>query len=354
MMPKLQGPGRRTLIILQPVLYEYRAHFLNGLSYLLPMYVITSLKTRVLVGECVNIPTRNPLVWFAEAINSYHRTSGARVAFVPAYTSHLGIVLSAVLFWFLRIPILVHGQSLYKKPRPSFVDYVISLFWLSIATRYLSYSPIGLEGPFDWPIFRQKVLVFLNRFESCSSLGLDGFSPSYASFPGDNTPLKLLFIGRDRPGSGLDLAVQLVRDLRAKGCNILLELIGINAFEEDGINCHGPLFSDSIVPIAETCQIGIYPGDAGLSVLHYMALGLCPIVHSDMRKHSGPEPAYVIDGITGCLFDRGSLQSLTEKVLFLYTNPVALVQLRKNAHAFSTELLGNKLSAQLQSIINAL
>ena len=354
MTPKLQGSGLRTLILLQPVLYEYRAHFLNGLSYLLPMYVITSLKTRVLVFECVNIPTRNPLVWFAEAINSYHRTSGARVAFVPAYTSHLGIVLSAVLYWFLRIPILVHGQSLYKKPRPSFVDNVISLFWLSIATRYLSYSPIGLEGPFDWPIFRQKVLVFLNRFESCSSLGLDGFYPIFTSFPGDNSPLKLLFIGRDRPGSGLDLAVQLVRDLRAKGYNIHLELIGVNAFEEDGINCHGPLFADSIVPIAETCQIGIYPGDAGLSVLHYMALGLCPIVHSDMRKHSGPEPAYVIDGITGCLFDRGSLQSLTEKILFLYTNPVALVQLRKNAHAFSTELLSNKLSAQLQSIINTL
>ena len=354
MMLKLQDSGLRTLIILQPVLYEYRAHFLNGLSCLLPMYVITSLKTRVLVCKCVDIPTRNPLVWFVEAITSYTRTSGARVAFVPAYTSHLGIVLSAVLFWFLRIPILVHGQSLYKKPRPNFVDYLISLFWLSIATRYLSYSSIGLEGPFDWPIFRQKVLVFLNRFESCSSLGLDGFSPIYTSFPGDNSPLKLLFIGRDRPGSGLDLAFQLVRDLRAKGCNIHLDLIGVNDSEEDGIHCHGPLFADAIVPIAEECQIGIYPGDAGLSVLHYMALGLCPIVHSDMRKHSGPEPAYVIDGITGCLFDRGSLQSLTEKILFLYTNPVALVQLRKNAHAFSKELLGYKLSAQLQSIINTL
>jgi glycosyltransferase involved in cell wall biosynthesis len=353
-MLKLHGSGLRTLILLQPVLYEYRAHFLNGLSYLLPLYVITSLKTRILVCECVNIPTRNPLVWFAEAINSYKRTSGARVAFVPAYTSHLGIVLSAVLFWFLRIPILVHGQSLFKKPHPSFVDYLISFFWLSIATRYLSYSPIGLEGPFDWPIFRHKVLVFLNRFESCSSLGLDKFSPIYTSFPGDNSPLKLLFIGRDRPGSGLDLAVQLVRDLRAKGYDIHLDLVGVNAIEEDGIHSHGPLFADSIVPIAESCQIGIYPGDAGLSVLHYMALGLCPIVHSDMRKHSGPEPAYVIDGKTGCLFDRGSLQSFTEKILFLYTNPVALVQLRKNAYAFSTELLGNKFSAQLQSIINTL
>jgi len=353
-MLRPHGSGLRTLIILQPVLYEYRAHFLNSLSYLLPLYVITSLKTQILVCECVNIPTRNPLVWFAEAINSYHRTSGARVAFVPAYTSHLGIVLSAVLFRFLRIPILVHGQSLFKKPHPSFVDYLISFFWLSIATRYLSYSPIGLEGPFDWPIFRHKVLVFLNRFESCSSLGLDKFSPIYTSFPGDNSPLKLLFIGRDRPGSGLDLAVQLVRDLRAKGYDIHLDLVGVNAIEEDGIHSHGPLFADSIVPIAESCQIGIYPGDAGLSVLHYMALGLCPIVHSDMRKHSGPEPAYVIDGITGCLFDRGSLQSLTEIILFLYTNPIALIQLRKNAHAFSTELLGTKFSAQLQSIINTL
>jgi len=353
-MLRPHGSGLRTLIILQPVLYEYRAHFLNSLSYLLPLYVITSLKTQILVCECVNIPTRNPLVWFAEAINSYHRTSGARVAFVPAYTSHLGIVLSAVLFRFLRIPILVHGQSLFKKPHPSFVDYLISFFWLSIATRYLSYSPIGLEGPFDWPIFRHKVLVFLNRFESCSSLGLDKFSPIYTSFPGDNSPLKLLFIGRDRPGSGLDLAVQLVRDLRAKGYDIHLDLVGVNAIEEDGIHSHGPLFADSIVPIAESCQIGIYPGDAGLSVLHYMALGLCPIVHSDMRKHSGPEPAYVIDGITGCLFDRGSLQSLTEIILFLYTNPVVLIQLRKNAHAFSTELLGTKFSAQLQSIINTL
>jgi hypothetical protein len=146
----------------------------------------------------------------------------------------------------------VHGQSLYKKPNPSFADYLISLFWLSIATRYLSYSSIGLEGPFDWPIFRQKVLVLLNRFESCSSLGLDFFSPIYTSFPGDISPLKLLFIGRDRPGSGLDIAIQLVRDLRAKGYNILLDLIGVNSLDEDGIHCHGPLFADAIVPIVSS------------------------------------------------------------------------------------------------------
>jgi glycosyltransferase involved in cell wall biosynthesis len=353
-MPKIQGYGLRTLILLQPVLYEYRAHFLNGLSCLLPMYVITSLKTRVLVFECVNIPTRNPLIWFAEAINSYTRTSGARVAFVPAYTSHLGIVLSAVLFWFLRIPILVHGQSLFKKPRPTFVDYLISFFWLSIATRYLSYSSIGLEGPFDWPIFRHKVHVFLNRFESCSSLGLDGFCPVYTSYTVGNSPLRLLFIGRDRPGSGLSLAVQLVRDLRAKGYNVLLDLIGVSSFEEDGIHSHGSLFAHSIIPIADKCHIGIYPGDAGLSVLHYMALGLCPIVHSEIRMHSGPEPSYVTDGITGCLFNRDSLQSLTSKIIFLYTNPEILSMLRKNSHSFAIDLLENQLSAQLNTIISAL
>jgi glycosyltransferase involved in cell wall biosynthesis len=343
-----------SLIILQPVLYDYRAQVLNGLNLLLPTYAIASLKTQAPACSFVDIPSRHPFLWLGAAINAYFRTSRFRIVFIPAYTSHPGILLCALFFYFSRVPILVHGQALFKKPRPSFLDILISSFWLSLSTRYLSYSSIGLDGPFDLPVYRQKVIVLLNRFESLSSLGLDSFSPNYRSFDGDNTALRLLFIGRDRPGSELSLAVQLVRDLRAKGLNIFLELIGVSSQDEDGIHCHGPLFAKSIVPVADECHIGIYPGDAGLSVLHYMALGLCPIVHGDLRMHSGPEPSYVTDGITGCLFDRGSRLSLTKTLLFLYSNPDKLMQMRVNAHSFAKQLLGYRLSDQLYTIIKSL
>ena len=61
--------------------------------------------------------------------------------------------------------------------------------------------------------------------------------------------------------------------------------------------------------------MGCYPGNAGLSVVHYFSLRLPPIIHDDICSHMGPEPSYVKDGINGILFSKNFKSSaITESL----------------------------------------
>jgi glycosyltransferase involved in cell wall biosynthesis len=291
-------------------------------------------------------------VWVSSVFYAVINNPFIKVAFVPAYTAHLGIVLSVILLFLLRIPVIVHGQALFKKPHPNLLDKLISLFWLSVCTRYLSYSSIGLEGPFAYPCFKPKISVLPNRFESLRALGLEGLDPQLDSFTGANT-LRVLFIGRDRPGARLDLALQLIKLLRKSGKSVTLDIIGANADPLPGVTYHGPLYANHILEIANSCHVGLYPGDAGLSVLHYMALGLCPVVHRRIRLHSGPEPGYLQDGISARLFERGSLSSLTDIFLRFFSDPCFLAELRRKAHSEAVRIHKMDLSIEIHSIINS-
>jgi hypothetical protein len=57
-----------------------------------------------------------------------------------------------------------------------------------------------------------------------------------------------------------------------------------------------------IAEISKKCFIGCYPGNTGLSVVHYMSLSLPCLIHDNLTKHQGPEPSYVVDKYNGRLF----------------------------------------------------
>jgi glycosyltransferase involved in cell wall biosynthesis len=340
------------LIVLQPVLYEYRSKVFSNLDKLTPCYMVTTLCSLAPACAYINLMTSNPLAWVSAVFHVLINYSDRKVAFVPAYTGHLGIVLTVLLLKLFRIPILVHGQALFKKPHPNHLDRLISLFWLGACCRYLSYSAIGIEGPFLYPCFKRKISILPNRFESLSALGLEKFFPNFSSFTG-TTALRVLFIGRDRPGARLDLALHLIEFLRTSGKAVTLDIIGVQAPPAPGVTFHGTLYADHIREIAANCHVGLYPGDAGLSVLHYMALGLCPVVHRDVRLHSGPEPGYLQEGFSARLFERGSLSSLVDIFLDFYSAPRDLAELRSNAHSEAVKIHNISLSSEIYGFVNS-
>jgi glycosyltransferase involved in cell wall biosynthesis len=65
---------------------------------------------------------------------------------------------------------------------------------------------------------------------------------------------------------------------------------------------------------------GAYGGDVGLSVVHYMALGLPVMVYGEIGKHMGPETSYIVDGLNGLVFERSNVDSLSEKISQLVNN----------------------------------
>jgi glycosyltransferase involved in cell wall biosynthesis len=339
-----------TLLFVQPVLYDYRAELVNGLSSFLEVVSLSNLRTNQ--PSCKHINVTNPLSlkWLFIFLKLYFRKKKRLIVFLPAYTTHFGIVSIAVTAFFLRVNLYVHGQALFKKTSISASDKLISWFWISIAKKYISYSELGLKGPF---YLNQKIVVMSNRFESLSSLSLQSLTlipaPKFDKF----TPLRMIFIGRDRPGVNFSLLLEAISSLSSQGIYIHLDVIGFSSSSLDKhIVYHGPLYKQEIARISQDASIGIYPGDAGLSILHYMALGLCPVVHSDMALHSGPEPNYIKDSVNGRLFKRGSLQSVVEVLMELYTSPVELFQLRTSARNFAEELHRTPLSSELMGIIS--
>jgi len=352
------GTSTPCLLFVQPRLFEYREHLLYGLERyfkVIGLFVVKTPHVRSLYCEPTPV---NPLSWLYHAIRILSLFRGPASVFLPAYSNHLGILLVALYSKFVCKRLYIHGQALFKKPDPAPFDVIISVFWLVLANKYIAYSCHGLHGPFNWRIFRSKVVPVNNRFESLDSLFLGRCNYSkYSDLTAfidehDSKPFSLLYIGRNRGRSGLDLLAAALSSLSSRGYNIVCHLVGIDSSPSPArMIAHGSLYGRDILAISAQTSVGIYPGDAGLSVLHYMALGLCPLVHSDLFKHMGPEPCHVVDNENGILFKRGSLEDLSCKIALLFDDRPFLNRLRVKSRQSAERIHSLPYSEEISRII---
>ena len=125
--------------------------------------------------------------------------------------------------------------------------------------------------------------------------------------------LGVLYLGRLREGCNLGLLIEAMAAVRTRiALDLKLHVIGDGSFAAalkaehgslDWIRWHGELYEQAAVrEIAAHCRVGCHPGDAGLSVVHFMGLSLIPVIHDRLDLHMGPEPSYVVDGINGRRF----------------------------------------------------
>lgn len=348
------------LLFVQPRLFQYREDLLFGLQEHFNVVGLFTVKTQHVRSSFSDPGSANPLSWLYSAIHILSRFNGPSSVFLPAYSTHIGILFVALYSKLALKPLYVHGQALFKKQEASPWDMAICVFWLMLSTKYIAYSHYGLHGPFHWHIFRHKVIPINNRFESLDSLSLgavdciihtcltglvDEYNPNQFS---------LLYIGRNRERSGLDLLAAVLSKLSSNGYNIICHLVGIDASPcPQHMVAHGALYGKEIVSVSTDASVGIYPGDAGLSVLHYMALGLCPVVHSDLFKHMGPEPCHVVDNENGILFKRGSLEDLSSKIALLYNDRAMLNRLRVSSRETAERLHSLAYSKEISMAILA-
>lgn len=338
------------LIYVQPVIYSYRLAFINSLSELHPT-------TTVLTGpspcrpQCDVITIQRPhsFLWIFHFLRLYLSNRTDLKVFLPAYTPHIGILSIAFLSKLLNVSLYVHGQALFKKPCPTLVDINISRFWLFLSNKYISYSNLGLEFPFSTS---SKVVIVFNRFECLSDLNVGKNCFENIRLKSNLDQFGLLFIGRDRPRSNLNLLISSTNLLFDEGLKIHLHIVGTSGLNNNRVSYYGSVMPPDIPKIANFCHLGVYPGDSGLSILHYMCLGLCPITHSSTRLHCGPEPAYVSNNINGCTFERSSLKSLTDLIRKLYMDTALLYKLSFNALEFAIDLHRQPYSHQISKILS--
>ncbi|MEM0954658.1 MAG: glycosyltransferase [Pseudomonadota bacterium] len=319
----------KNLLIVQPALMSYRIPVFLGLSSVMQLRVLTvspheqehtardveGLEIRY--GRCFSVANQR-VVYQSGLLKELLREKYDYMILA----SHVGSISNwlALLFGaLLKAKVCVHGQGLFRRRHKKAWRQLLTILELHLCDRYLAYTSGCAEG------LKEVVPEYLHRKIRVVSNTLQLkhlFSPAERL---RSAELGVLFIGRLRDRCSLDCLVNALLLLRAwHDIDFKLHVIGGGdlhfQYEEsysnlNWIKFYGPVTDEqSICDLSRSCFAGVYPGAAGLSVVHYFSLSLPAIVFSDLSEHMGPEPEYVEDGFNGYMFKKGDDSSLAAAI----------------------------------------
>jgi glycosyltransferase involved in cell wall biosynthesis len=134
----------------------------------------------------------------------------------------------------------------------------------------------------------------------------------------------LMFVGRLTPQKKLSILLTLVNELSKKDMQVNLLIIGDGAARSElkldvkslgivgNVVFHGACHDeDELALLIGMADICVAPGEVGLTAIHSMSFGTPVITHND-PLYQMPEYESIVEGKTGSLFQRGSLESLVE------------------------------------------
>ena len=230
----------------------------------------------------------------------------------------------------LGIRVFPHGHGIFKKAKISIMIRLMYKLIFLLATRYVCYCDYVLKCFGQLNVDESQLAVVENSLVNKSP------SPTRYVSPIKNS---ILFVGRVREGSNLYLLIEAVTELRRYlDTDFELHIVGggsqfsqlaSRVNDVSWITLYGEIYDQvEIKNIADQCDIGVYPGDAGLSVVHYMSLGLPSVVHNDYRNHLGPEPTYIEEGVNGVIFSRDNKETLINSLIKLYKAPDLLKKMQ--------------------------
>ena len=307
------------LLYIQPILPKYRQHVLDGLNDKFKLKVIASEKSEnggfdYCETKKINfIPNKTKRTIFG--INYSTKIISHIIKDRPdIILSHMDMKnmtcwAAMIISKLIGIKYYSYGHGLYKKKNHLVFYKLIFKLIAKLNTKYICYNKYVENDLFDK--INSKNLRHINN----TIIFKDHVEPFIKS----SEETSLLYIGRIRDSSNIEKLIDACIDLSQKN-KIKLHIIGDGDLNEkvkskisniDFIYLHGKIFDEEkIISIAKNCNFGCYPGDAGLSVVHYMSLSLPTIIHSDISSHMGPEPSYINDMQNGITFERGDYESL--------------------------------------------
>ena len=344
---------QKKLLFVQPILASYRDPLFKGLSKILSGglgvcagkstsefgavvpegYDFVEVNWSVLCGMHI-MPLRT-------MIDCYR--SSQKIIHVADF-KYLSLWIYLVCSLMLGKKIWLHGQGGYKKTGLLHrCVYVLSVF---MSSGYICYADYSRES------LRKLLPRFLHRKISVVSntLYLEPVEVVSKAQSSD-----IFYIGRLRSGCGLDILleaarlsgvrVRIVGDGDASYINMLKEKYDCGVF-------YGGMFGrEEQLDIAKCCMAGAYGGDAGLSVVHYMAFGLPVLVHESLVFHMGPEPTYVKNNVNGLNFKRGNPRSLANKITMLKDDKELCFRLANGALETFNDLRSITMEDKFASII---
>lgn len=353
----------RKLLIIQPLLASYRKNlFEDMLNHFDDVHVFanlypkngfsTPIETRFIKTHTPFVGKRNK-VYYQKGIISFIIKNRPTHIFLTQDFRAINFWLVIVLAKILNIPTFGHGQGLYDKPNEPLLHKIMFKSSISLLKKYICYTQSVYKT-------LESIGIAKNKLEVMDNTIINKFPIKEINTYRDKN--KLFYLGRLRKGCNVELLLKAMFALKNIIPGISLEIIGDGEEKQDLINIvykyklnvtfHGAIYDDKKVSeISKKSTYGIYPGDAGLSIVHYMSLSLIPIVHNDLSKHMGPEPSYIHNGINGMTFERNSEKSLINILNTILNNTKIQKNLSANAFKSYCELNEIKMSDKLKNIL---
>lgn len=290
---------------------------------------------------------KRKLFWQKNLLSNFF-TSKPDIVFIAANPRYISSWMLMFIAKLMNKKIFLHGQGLYNKSEISFLNKITYGIYDLICNSYICYTESSKDSLKTLSIYNKSTVA------ENSIINTNDYYKQTISEKG------ILFIGRLRKGSNIQLLIDAVLNLQ-KEKEMQLHIIGggesleelRRKYKHSSIKFYGPIYDNSaITEISKECIFGCYPGDAGLSVLHYMSLSLPVIIHSQMKKHMGPEPSYVIDKYNGLTFERDNYKSLEKSIRDLFTDKTLLYNMQSNAYSTYKKITIPDLSERFSKIIN--
>lgn len=271
----------------------------------------------------------------------------------PHYISFGLVLLYAKL---KKIPVFSWGHGLYKKETPSLFHRVVFLVIAFFSCKYICYTESVKKSLLAIGVCPEKLVVAENSLQNL-----------FPVFAEEKTGKEkgVLFLGRLRSNSGVFDLIDSVQSLRVTtGEDVTVHVVGDGIAatalarairEKPWVTWYGQVYKqEELTDISRKCFLGCYPGDAGLSVLHYMSLSLPPLTHDNMSCHQGPEPNYIEDGRNGFLFDHGAGRAgLQSSLIRIIRSRRTLAGVQQQAFATYQKITSPSLGKRLLSILQA-
>lgn len=351
------------LLYIQPVLTSYRADLLNALNEEYNLYVLSSARNNndgFGDGEVIKRHyVANDFIFrgvrYQRGIISYIKKIRPDVILSFANPNYISFWISLLYAKVMGIKFISHGQGLYAHQPPGIIRRIIYRLITKISDRYICYTELSKQTLISIGCDDTSLRVAdnsLNIKELCI--------PKTKNYNVNG----ILFIGRIREGCGLDILIDAVKKLRENSFNeIQLHIIGDGVLKkqfeyecrnETFIHWHGKIYDEKeIADISRNCIIGCYPGNAGLSIVHYMALSLAIVVHNNLSQHMGPEVSYIKNGFNGMMFNAADVQnSLKDKISKLYFNRSLTAEIAMNGYNKFIHLSTPKMESKFIKFIN--
>jgi glycosyltransferase involved in cell wall biosynthesis len=304
------------------------------------------------------IPTLRPfgdqVGMFQWGLLSYMRRNKPDAILTFANPRYLSFWTTLVVARLCGISVYAHGHGVYKKFRTGVLYRLMVKLMLRLVTSYIAYAPSVRESFAAHGFSDRKVSVADNSMKV-----------AFTVLPEEKTGKErgILFIGRLRPDCNLSLLLRVVMRLRDEdGLPLTVHIVGSGERASQLrkecelnplIHWHGELYDqEEIRKLSLDCFLGCYPGNAGLSVVHMMALSLPVVTHDNLSQH-GPEVTFIQDGIHGAFYDHAEPEeSLYRQLKVLATRPSTLAQMQRAAFGRYRDLVSPSLAERLWAIVS--